>query len=89
VGGGFAAGVTSDVGGTMPVKGIQEPEGSMDFEVDTSFGRVEGASSSLSFGCIGARMRLSFRVEVLTGLRTADPGALIPVERQGDGAALI
>lgn len=78
--------MTSKVGGTTPVKGI---EGPVDSEADTSFGRVGGASSSLSFGGIGARASLSFRAEVLTGLRTAELGALIPTERQGDGAALI
>ena len=79
--------MTSEVGGTTPVKGTQELESSVDSEADTPFGRV-GASSNLSFEGIGPRVSLSFRAEVLTGLRTAELGTLVPTERQGDGAAL-
>lgn len=89
VDGGFAAGVTSEVGDTTLVKDTQGIEGSVGLEVVTSFGHVAGASSSLGFECNGPRASLSFRAEALTGLRTTDPRALIPVERQGDGAALI
>lgn len=80
--------MTSEVGGATHVEGAKEVEGSVDLEVAASFGHVAGASSSLGFEGNGARVSLSFRAKALTGVRMADPGALIPVERQGDGAAL-
>lgn len=81
--------MTSEVGGTTDVEGAKEIEGSVGLEVATSFERVAGTSSSLGFEGNGPRVSLSFRAEALTGLRIADPEALFPAERQGDGAALI
>ena len=63
-------GVTSEVGGATPVKGAQELEGSVDLEVESSFGHVGNASLSLSFDGIGPRVSLSatFRAEELKEL---------------------